>query len=118
LEFFIDRILPAAVWPLELTQPLTEMSTRNISWRVKANTTLPHSCTDCHEIKEPQPPGPVQVCTGIALPLYVCVYIYIYIYIYSLQSVWIFNSLKFILARIFSVLRKISIRYSLSIISS
>jgi len=36
LEFFIDIILPAALWPLESTQPLTEMSTRNISWRVKA----------------------------------------------------------------------------------
>jgi hypothetical protein len=33
LEFFIDIILPAALWP---TQPLTEMSTRNISWGVKA----------------------------------------------------------------------------------
>jgi len=32
LEFFIDIILPAALWPLGLTQPLTEMSTRNISW--------------------------------------------------------------------------------------
>ena len=29
LEFFIDIILPAA---LGLTQPLTEMSTRDISW--------------------------------------------------------------------------------------
>jgi len=32
LEFFIDTILPAALWS---TQPLTEMSTRNISWVVK-----------------------------------------------------------------------------------
>jgi len=32
LEFFIDIILPAALWPLGLTQPLTEMSTGNISW--------------------------------------------------------------------------------------
>jgi hypothetical protein len=32
LEFFIHIILPAALWPLGLTQPLTEMSTRNISW--------------------------------------------------------------------------------------
>jgi hypothetical protein len=32
MEFFIDIILPA----LGLAQPLTEMSTRNISLRVKA----------------------------------------------------------------------------------
>jgi hypothetical protein len=31
LEFFIDIILPSALWPLGLTQPLTEMSTKNIS---------------------------------------------------------------------------------------
>ena len=35
LEFFVD-ILPAALWPLGLTQPLTEMSTRNIFCGVKA----------------------------------------------------------------------------------
>jgi hypothetical protein len=32
LEFFIDIILQAALWPLGSTQPLTEMSARNISW--------------------------------------------------------------------------------------
>ena len=32
IRFFIDIILPAALWPFELTQPLTEMSTRNIFW--------------------------------------------------------------------------------------
>ena len=32
LEFFIDKILPAALWPQGLTQPLREMNTRNISW--------------------------------------------------------------------------------------
>ena len=32
LEFFINVILPAALMALGSTQPLTEMSTRNISW--------------------------------------------------------------------------------------
>jgi len=61
LEFFIDIILLAALWPLGLTQPLTEMSTRNISWgggginggRCVRLTTLPPSCADCLEIWEP-----------------------------------------------------------------
>jgi hypothetical protein len=30
LNFSIYLILPAALWPLGLTQPLTEMSTRNL----------------------------------------------------------------------------------------
>jgi len=40
LEFFTDIIHPAALWPLELNQPLTEMSARNISLGVKAAGTL------------------------------------------------------------------------------
>ena len=32
LEFFIDIILPIALWALVSTQPLTEMSTTRISW--------------------------------------------------------------------------------------
>jgi hypothetical protein len=54
------------------TQPLTKMSTRNISWEGKGGryvglTTL--QCADFLEIWEPQPPGtlrPVQACNGIA----------------------------------------------------
>jgi hypothetical protein len=60
---------------LGLTQPPTEMSTRNISWvkggRCVGLTTLLPYCADCLEIWEPQPKelsGPVQACNGIALP--------------------------------------------------
>jgi hypothetical protein len=35
LQFFFDIILPAALGPWVLTQPLTETSTTNISWGVK-----------------------------------------------------------------------------------
>jgi hypothetical protein len=58
---------------LGLTQPLTEMSTRNISWgrggkggRCIWLTTLPPSCADCLEIWEPQAPGILRACTEIA----------------------------------------------------
>jgi len=54
-------------------QPLTEMSTRNTSWgkggRCVGLTTLPPSCADGLEIWEPQLPGTLRACTGIALPL-------------------------------------------------
>jgi hypothetical protein len=51
------------------TQPLTEMSTRNISWgkggRCVGLTTLPPSCADCLKIWEPQSPGTVRACQGL-----------------------------------------------------
>ena len=52
------------------TQPLTEMSTRNISWVGKGGrcvglTTLPLSCADCLEIWEPQPTGTLWACPGL-----------------------------------------------------
>jgi len=55
---------------LRSTQPLTEMSTRNIFWEVKAAgavglTTLPPPCADCLEIWQPQPPGTLTACPGL-----------------------------------------------------
>ena len=57
----------SALWALGLTQPLTEMSTRNISWGGKRGrclglTILPSSCADCLEIWEPQAPGTLRAC--------------------------------------------------------
>jgi hypothetical protein len=74
LEFFVDIILPAVLWPserLRTTQSLTEMSSRDISigGRCLGLTNLPPSCGDYHEIWEPQPPGTLRACTGIALLL-------------------------------------------------
>jgi hypothetical protein len=52
------------------TQPLSEMSTRNISWGDKRGrcvglTTLAPSSADCLEIWEPQPPGTLRACPGL-----------------------------------------------------
>jgi hypothetical protein len=53
LDFFIDINLPVALWPWGSTQPLTEMSTRNITGKGRGGgkggrcvglTTLPPSC--------------------------------------------------------------------------
>ena len=58
------------IMALGCTQPLTEMSTRNISWGGKGNrcvrlTTLPPSCAECLEIWEPQLPGNLRACPGL-----------------------------------------------------
>jgi hypothetical protein len=53
------------------TQPLIEMSTRNISWREDKGgryvglTTLPPSRAICLKIWEPQPPGTLMACQGL-----------------------------------------------------
>jgi hypothetical protein len=51
------------------TQPLTEMSTRNISrgrgGRFVELTTLPPLCADCPDIWEPQPPGTRRACPDL-----------------------------------------------------
>jgi hypothetical protein len=62
---------------LGLTQPLTEMSTRNISWRVKAADAkgwLPYHCYVPIVMKSGglnllEPSGPLQASNGIALPI-------------------------------------------------
>jgi len=56
---------------LGLTQPLTEMSTRNISLGSKGGrciglTTLPPSCAKCLKIWEPQTPGTLRACPGLS----------------------------------------------------
>jgi len=52
-----------------LTQPVTETSTRSISWgkggRCVRLTSLPSSCDDCLEIWEPEPPGTLMTCPGL-----------------------------------------------------
>jgi hypothetical protein len=53
----------AALWS---TQPLTDMSTRNISWGLRRPVlTLPPSCAERLEIWEPQPPGTLRDCPGL-----------------------------------------------------
>jgi hypothetical protein len=51
------------------TQPLIEMSTRNVFWskggRCVGLTTLPHSRSDCLKIWETQPPGTLGACSGL-----------------------------------------------------
>ena len=54
------------------------MSAKNISWGVKAATvglpTLPPSCANCLEIREPQNPGSLRDCPvfiEIALPAFI-----------------------------------------------
>jgi len=70
LEFFHWHNPSGRTMALGLTQPLTEMSTRNISWGGKGDrcvglTTLPPSCAECLEIWEPQPPGTLRACPGL-----------------------------------------------------
>jgi hypothetical protein len=63
---------------LGLTQPLTEMSTRNISWggggkggRGMGGTTLPPSCADCLAVWEPQPCGTFRPVMGLLYLIYI-----------------------------------------------
>jgi hypothetical protein len=51
------------------TQPLTEVTTKNISWgkggRCVGLTNWPPSCADCLKIWEPQPPGILRACQDL-----------------------------------------------------
>ena len=69
LEFFIDIILPASLWPLGSTEPLTKNEYQEYFLGSKGSRciglTLPPSCADCLEIWEPQPPGTLRACPGM-----------------------------------------------------
>ena len=70
LEFFIDIILPAALWPLGVDSASNRNEYQECflggkGGRFVGLTTLPPSCADCLEIWEPQPPGTLRACPGL-----------------------------------------------------
>ena len=78
IAIFYWRNLSARTMALGPTQPLTEVSTKNISWGeggrlrrplLKANNLTISSGTDWLEIRNPQPPGIPKACPAITLPL-------------------------------------------------
>jgi len=70
LEFFIDIILPAAVWPPGVDSASKRNEYQEYFLGGKGSqciglTTLPPSCAECLEIWEPQPPGALRACPGL-----------------------------------------------------
>ena len=67
--FFTDIFPSDRSMALGSTQPLVQMSTRNIPWgnggRCVRLTTSPPSCAECHEIWEPKPPGTLWATPGL-----------------------------------------------------
>jgi len=74
IRIFHGNNPPGRIMALELTQPLTEISTKNISWRVKAVGALGCQIYHLHvpivlksgSLKLLEPSGLDQACNGIA----------------------------------------------------
>ena len=69
MEFFIDIILPAALWPgvdsASNKNEYKEYFLGSKGGRCIGLTTLPPSCADCLENWEPEPPGTLRACPGL-----------------------------------------------------
>jgi len=69
LEFFIDIIPPAALWPWDRfsleENECQEYFLGGEGGRCVGLTTLTPSCAQCHEICEPELPGTLRACPGL-----------------------------------------------------
>ena len=70
LEFFINIILPAALWPMGVDSASNRNEYQEYFLGGKGGrclrlTTLPPSCAVCLEIWEPQPSGNLKACPGL-----------------------------------------------------
>ena len=76
MEFYIDTILLATLWPGVNSASNKNEYQEYILWgkggRCVRLTTLPPSCAKCLEIWKPQPPGTVKACPGLQGGLLLC----------------------------------------------